>query len=310
MNTDCKLPASALRDQQNRGRVGRAASFDSILTEDELLPEEELIQIVVKRTGGSEAPCLELSIEKSATVLNLKTLIQDELADESPCLMVPVQRQRLLFSGKMLTDNELKLVDDIKMKPDKLNYIHLAPLPKNIAPSARTPMENKCQRTLRRPPKSRSTRANHPYGNFLTTRRQSSENVPPRAYVPPSTNTMCSSADMATQMAPQSLFRPLELMLNNQAPMMDETILNESNDLMPLCRVIRSNVSQIINGANHDERAMLATEQTILLLDQLSSRSTSLARSLRVNLREQRHRQLLSAQELLEDGLPWGTYQY
>lgn len=294
-NTDSKLPPSSL--QQNRGR--RATSFDSILTEDELLPEEELIQIVVKRTGGSEAPCLELSIEKSATVLNLKTLIQDELADESPVLMVPVQRQRLLFSGKMLTDNDLKLVADIKMRPDKVNYIHLAPLPKNISPSARTPMENKAsQRTTtpRRPPKSRSgrsTRVQHPYGNFLSRR---AENTPPPA------------ASCADNGAPQSLF---QLMLNNQAPMMDETIVNDSNDLMPLCRVIRSNVSQIINGANsNDEHAMLATEQTILLLDQLSNRSTSIARSLRANLREQRHRQLLSAQELLEDSLPWGTYQY
>lgn len=300
-NTDSKLPPSSL--QQNRGR--RATSFDSILTEDELLPEEELIQIVVKRTGGSEAPCLELSIEKSATVLNLKTLIQDELADESPVLMVPVQRQRLLFSGKMLTDNDLKLVDDIKMRPDKVNYIHLAPLPKNIAPSARTPMENKAsQRTTtpRRPPKGRSSRSTrvHPYGNFLSRR---AENTPPPA-------ATCADNNNG---APQSLF---QLMLNNnhnnQAPiMMDETIVNDSNDLMPLCRVIRSNVSQIINGANsNDEHAMLATEQTILLLDQLSNRSTSIARSLRANLREQRHRQLLSAQELLEDGLPWGTYQY
>lgn len=282
----------------------------------------DLIQIVVKRTGGSEAPCLELSIEKDATVMDLKTLIQDELADESPCLMVPVERQRLLFLGKMLTNDALKLADDIKMKVGSLNYIHLAPLPKNVIPSARTPLENRSsQASTTRRQKNRSRRMDRPYSMPMRRRQDdpttTTRTSTTRAFLAQPRPVACSSSSESQafhhMMAPQSLFPSLDAMLvgnHNGSMLLDDSVLTAaSNELMPLCRVINSNVSQIIHtSAMDDEHTMLATEQTIILLDQLAQRSSTLARSLRTNLREQRHLQLLSARELLEDGLPWGHY--
>jgi hypothetical protein len=328
-NTDSKLPPSA-PTQEHLPLLEQAASFETILTEDEGVPQTDLIQIVVKRTGGSEAPCLELSIEKDATVMDLKTLIQDELADESPCLMVPVERQRLLFLGKMLTNNALKLTDDIKMKVGSLNYIHLAPLPKNIIPSARTPLENKSQSSISRRQKNRSRRTDRPYSMPMRRRQDdpttSTRTSTTRAFLAQPRPVACSSSSESQafhhMMAPQSLFPSLDAMLvgnHNGSMLLDDSVLTAaSNELMPLCRVINSNVSQIIqcnsslnnNNVNaiDDEHTMLATEQTIILLDQLAQRSSTLARSLRTNLREQRHLQLLSARELLEDGLPWGNY--
>jgi len=322
--TDCKPSAALLQEQQQRRRIDNAVSFDSILddVDDEAdgVPQVDLIQIVVKRTGGSEAPCLELSIENDATVINLKTLIQDELADESPCLMVPVDRQRLLYAGKMLTDNNLKLVNDIKMRTDSVNYIVLAPLPKNVAPTARTPLENKSQS---RRQKTRSNRMPRPYSVPLVVRRccQPEETISTQPSLgrafregsPPRHNSACSGAHdqvFLNHMARQSLFPSLEAMLGNSHSMIDDAVLNAS-ELMPLCGVITSNVSEILdcNSSDQDEHVMRTTEQTILLLDQLSQRSTTLARSLRANLREQRQRQLLSARELLNNGgLPWGSY--
>jgi hypothetical protein len=267
--------------------------------------------------------------------MDLKTLIQDELADESPCLMVPVERQRLLFLGKMLTNDALKLADDIKMKVGSLNYIHLAPLPKNVLASARTPLENKSsQSSTSRRQNNRSRRMDRPYSMPMRRRQDdptttSTRSSTTRAFLAQPRPVACSSSSESQafhhMMSPQSLFPSLDAMLvgnHNGSMLLDDAILTAaSNELMPLCRVINSNVSQIIhcnsslNNSNNnvhaaidDEHTMLATEQTILLLDQLAQRSSTLARSLRTNLREQRHLQLLSARELLEDGLPWGNY--
>jgi hypothetical protein len=83
--------------------------------------------------------------------------------------------------------------------------------------------------------------------------------------------------------------------------------------MMPICQVITSNIAQIIGRNSNNintqtvDHTVAMTEETILLLDQLSQRSTALARSLRMNLREQRHRLLLSSPELLDSGLAWGS---
>jgi len=140
MEDDSKLPAALTKQVEDYPGYGDTHHRDLGDSQEE---DENVIHVVVKRTGMAESPCLELTIERDATVMNLKTLIQDELADESPCLMVPVERQRLIYQGRMLINNDHGLLDDVKMKPDKVNYVHLAPLPKGATPTLRKRNENK-----------------------------------------------------------------------------------------------------------------------------------------------------------------------
>jgi hypothetical protein len=322
-NSDCKLPASHHRTHSGTlfrtgVEVENAVSFESLLGDVVDNPSIAMIDIVVKRTGGSEAPCLELSIEKDATVLELKTLIQRELAEESPCLMVPVERQRLLFAGKMLTQDDLRLVEDINMKTGTLNYIHLAPLPKDVIPSKRTRYENKL--TSRRHTLGRTNRTFSPYSMSVNRRRGRGPQVEPSGaflaqsglYESPrgcrgTLSDLRPSVVDSLSSCPSFLPALDNLPERNPGAMTDESIAGLSSELMPLCQMIHSNVNQIVR-CSQDARSLETTEHTILLLEQLSQRSSSMARSLRTNLRHQRHRQLLSVRGLLEDNLPWGSY--
>jgi hypothetical protein len=95
------------------------------------------LQIVVKQVGKRERDMLNLKIDPSASVLDLKTLISEELSAKND--RVPVDRQRLVYFGRMLLDNEEVLGSKgIKMQTEKPNYIHLSPLPAGAKPSKRS----------------------------------------------------------------------------------------------------------------------------------------------------------------------------
>jgi hypothetical protein len=98
--------------------------------EDEAESEIEMIKIIVKIVG--EAEDLELSIPDFATVLDLKEEISEKLiASDSSKKDLPVHRQRLIFGGRMLHDDDF-LLDDVKMKLDRPNHVHLAPIPRRV----------------------------------------------------------------------------------------------------------------------------------------------------------------------------------
>ena len=108
---DFKLPAFCPQQDENNSHTDDEVVFD----EDESHNDVGLLQIAVKRIGNGQVACLDFSIEENATVLDLKLLIQDELADDSPTLIVPLERQRLIFAGKMLTNNNMTLLEEVKM---------------------------------------------------------------------------------------------------------------------------------------------------------------------------------------------------
>ena len=120
-----------------------------------------MIRVVVKMPTAA-AENLELSVSQEASVLDLKKRITEELAIKSNDV-VPVERQRLIFSGRMLTNNDDFLVDDINMSLHSPNYLHLAPLPQGVEPSHRRRHENAAASSdeERRPPLTRSRATRH-----------------------------------------------------------------------------------------------------------------------------------------------------
>lgn len=82
--------------------------------------DHEMIQVVVKTVGLTEN--LKVSVSQDASVRDLKQQITQRLD-------LPGERQRLIYSGRMLNNNQDRLVDDVNMTLDGTNYVHLAPLP-------------------------------------------------------------------------------------------------------------------------------------------------------------------------------------
>jgi hypothetical protein len=96
----------------------------------------KMLHIVVKIVGNGEGDVLDLKVDHSASVLNLKHLIADALKHGNNT--VPVDRQRLVFFGRMLRDNDELLGEKgVKMKTESINYVHLSPLPEGSKPSRR-----------------------------------------------------------------------------------------------------------------------------------------------------------------------------
>lgn len=113
--------SSRLRDQDATRSEHAVEEEDDAVGSDD---EEELMTVIVKMVGNTEDT--ELFVSQDASVLDLKTSIHEELA-------LPAERQRLIFSGRMLSNDDDFLVDDVKMLVDAPNYIHLAPIPERAA---------------------------------------------------------------------------------------------------------------------------------------------------------------------------------
>lgn len=298
MDEDSKLPA----------RKQVEVSFDNVDSREWSPDEDEnVLHVVVKRTGMAETPCLELTIERDATVMNLKRLIQDELADESPCLMVPVERQRLIFQGKMLTNDEHSLLDDLRMKPEKVNYVHLAPLPKGATPSVRKRTENKSAASQRQRMRGsrRAQRAFNPYNISALRNTPDPMNVSsssssaaaelqelsrvnqwlcdryaPRAGVFDGQLGRPSLAGLLQQPSPSSSTLRMDTVLGLSRPL-GETPTRDVNSILSLCQLLPRSLSHQLAPtrtpyADH-------VNETIVLLDEMSQRCASLSSSLRSN---------------------------
>ena len=108
------------------------------------------LEIVVKRVGKGDNNVLSLQVDPSASVLDLKTQISQELAAKDNNDRVPVDRQRLIYFGRMLRDNEEILGNEgIKMKPKVVNYVHLSALPEGQKPSPRDNNHHRHRGSLR-----------------------------------------------------------------------------------------------------------------------------------------------------------------
>jgi len=354
MDNDSKLPAISDKQVLDYAYISADNDKGDAWTGDDAGDDDgdNLIHIVVKRSARVEVPCLELSIERGATVMDLKTLIQDELADESPCLVVPVERQRLIFQGRMLTDNDQSLADDVKMKLDQVNYVHLAPLPKGATPTTRKQSENKVstptqRRQQRRRASRRSERTFNPYTVPPTTRRQPSAssipNTPPihmgpnrslhelaglqlnpllceSSRIPPPPFTLGTEDQLHRPPVPP-VVPPSVLSMDTVFGLggagrhdlavtdTDQAILQDTQAILPFCRLLPRNLNQIVAGGVQADR--LNVEETIVILDELSRRSASLSQSLR--LATQAQPQVLSVQNTIPltmqgIGLPLGHF--
>lgn len=114
----------------------RAEQLSPIDEGEEVESEIGTIKVIVKIVGETEGD-LELFLSDYSTVWDLKNQISEKLAAGSR-KDVPIHRQRLIFAGKMLEDDDF-LVDDVNMKLDFPNHVHLAPIPssKTIPPKHR-----------------------------------------------------------------------------------------------------------------------------------------------------------------------------
>jgi hypothetical protein len=114
------------------------------IDDEESCSEDELqtLHVVVRRVGKSERESLVVELDSDASVLDLKEKIAEALEEQDE-IIVPTERQRLIFSGKMLRDDTKLLEEDLNMKAgdDQKYFVHLSPLPKGAAPSARTERE-------------------------------------------------------------------------------------------------------------------------------------------------------------------------
>mmetsp|Transcript_22202 Transcript_22202/g.32773 ORF Transcript_22202/g.32773 Transcript_22202/m.32773 type:complete len:274 (-) Transcript_22202:1011-1832(-) len=268
MDPDRKLPATRRR---NGNKLDESKdNVSSMLHPFLRYPgSAEVIEIMVKRPCRSEIPSLEISIAGNATVLELKTVIREELADESPCLMVPVERQRLLFAGKMLSNNDSRLVEDIGMRKDTINYIHLAPIPKGNIPTKRTSLENKFRSRSR----SRKNRYNHRYRPYSLptaafTRQRSTINPYLDSHIAGLGDFTCSTNINRREAAELSPLSPFS------------SPITDINSLIPLHRM--THLTQPTNNESvSPESPLLMSEQTMRLLQSLSACDSDMTRSLR-----------------------------
>jgi len=128
--------------------------------EDESGSGVGMMKVIVKVVGVPED--LELSVSQEASVLDLKRHITEKLAVLQNNNCMTVDRQRLIFSGRLLTNNDDFLVDDVKMMVDCPNYVHLAPMPRGVEPSQRRRNENAALISEEgRPPLARGRASRH-----------------------------------------------------------------------------------------------------------------------------------------------------
>ena len=279
--------------------------------------DEMLVKIVVKRTGAAESASLYLSMNPSATVHDLKTMIQDELANGvEPREQIPVERLRLVFSGRMLTNEGETVVADLKMKTDEINFIHLVPIPKGASYSHRKNSENVTSRRTA----LREQRLHHPYRTFVredSRQEQAAAGRPDHGSV--HRNHLLSShlnlsllmtrARLQALHQQQAIQAPLpgasisrhlaslERMLH-QIPSIDVVRASGVENLIILQRALLQdlnaliphfhNMPSLLHRLAHDNMVQTETESAIEQLEQLSHRSMILSLSLRSLLQGRR----------------------
>ena len=131
--------------QVNDGLSTRKRKHEEVEDSHSHDDEDPRLYIIVRRVGKAENESLHLHLDSKASVLELKKKIADTLKEQEEA-DIPVERQRLIFSGKMLRDDTQSLEMDLNMKPssdedEHKHFVHLSPLPKGAAPSARTERE-------------------------------------------------------------------------------------------------------------------------------------------------------------------------
>jgi hypothetical protein len=280
--------------------------------------DEELVQVVVKRTGAAESASLYLSMDPSATVHDLKTTIQEELANGvEPREHIPIERMRLVFSGRMLTNEGETVVSDLKMKTDAINYIHLIPIPKGAVCSLRKNSENVTSRRSA----SREQRRHHPYRTSVrehSRHEQGAVGGPDNGPVQQRNHLLSSHLNLSSLMTHAHLqalhqhqavqgplpgestsrqLASLEGMLHQMPTvdvvrasgvenliMLQQALLQDVNDLIPHCH----NLSNLLNRLAYENTVQTDVRSAIEQLKLLSHRSMILSLSLRSLLQGQR----------------------
>jgi hypothetical protein len=133
---DLRIECSSSSSSSDEGQWSEDEKLDTSISDKKARDStsEAMLRIVVKKVGKGDGDVLSLEVNPSASVLDLKSLISEQLAAKDD--RVSVERQRLIYFGRMLLDNEQTLGSSgIKMKPETINYVHLSPLPEGAKPN-------------------------------------------------------------------------------------------------------------------------------------------------------------------------------
>jgi hypothetical protein len=267
-----------------------------------------VLQVAIKRTGASESSTLKLSIDRDATVRDLKRMIEREILVSHNEIMPP-ERQRLICSGRMLSNDDEQLLSVIKMKNDAVNYIHLAPLPKGATPALRKqqasdfgisrsdlPRLSSHSSVVRREHRRRSSRAYSPYPEQLVSYSQRMREVDSETEVghrvPLASELLMNSSFLHQQELSSPVYTtplavlPVDMAVTTSTTFgginpvyiaeLERTVLHDVAALLPLSRVLPGSLYQVAG-----EGSLPDTGGMVLLLEQIAHRSMILSLSLR-----------------------------